>query len=177
MAGRVIVLNGTSSSGKSSLGRALQDRLDGTWLLLGLDTFITALPWRLYGTAEGHTIHEDGVVDVGAGFRTEQTRWRHALAQLAREGSNVILDEVFVRGADEQAEWRAVLDGLDVTWVGVRCDVEEAVRRETERGDRSVGMARAQAGVVHVRIEYDVEVDTTATSPEALAAQVQAALS
>ena len=34
--GRVIVLNGTSSSGKSTLSRALQARLDGPWLGVGI---------------------------------------------------------------------------------------------------------------------------------------------
>src|SRR4029078_7348432 len=42
--GRVIVLNGTSSSGKSTLSRALQARLDGPWLGIGIDTVVFALP-------------------------------------------------------------------------------------------------------------------------------------
>ena len=42
--GRVIVLNGTSSAGKSTLSRALQARLDGAWLGIGIDTVVFALP-------------------------------------------------------------------------------------------------------------------------------------
>ena len=42
--GRIIVLNGTSSAGKSSLSRALQGRLDGPWLGVGIDTVVFALP-------------------------------------------------------------------------------------------------------------------------------------
>lgn len=177
MAGRVIVLNGTSSSGKSSLGRALQNVLPGTWLLFGIDTLIAALPWRLYGTDEGHAIHEDGTIDVGPVFATEQARWRGAIAALVRSGSNVILDEVLLRGGEEQAEWRTALDGLDVTWVKVHCDVDVAEARERARGDRALNMARAQSLVVHEGVVYDVEVDTTSTAPDALAAQIQAALS
>jgi chloramphenicol 3-O phosphotransferase len=173
VAGRVIVLNGTSSSGKTSLGRALQDRLDGTWLLLGIDTFITSLPWRLSGTADGHTINDDGSIDFGPVWRAERARWREAVASLARGGSNLILDEVFTDGITDQQRWRDALDGLDVTWVAVRCDVEVAVAREQARGDRNVGMARQQAGVVHESVQYDIEVDTTASPPEDVAAQVQ----
>ena len=44
--GRVIVLNGTSSSGKSTLLRALQARLEGPWLGVGIDTVVFALPKR-----------------------------------------------------------------------------------------------------------------------------------
>jgi chloramphenicol 3-O-phosphotransferase len=39
----VIVLNGGSSSGKSSLANSLQKRLVGTWLKLGIDDLIHAL--------------------------------------------------------------------------------------------------------------------------------------
>jgi chloramphenicol 3-O phosphotransferase len=39
-----IVLNGGSSSGKSSLARSLQNRLGPTWLTLGVDDLIRALP-------------------------------------------------------------------------------------------------------------------------------------
>jgi chloramphenicol 3-O phosphotransferase len=173
VSGRAIVLNGTSSSGKTSLGRALQDHLPDVWLLFGIDTLITALPWRLYGTDEGHVIHEDGSIDIGAVFLAEQQRWRHAVAAMVRAGSNVIIDEVLLRGADEQAEWQAVLDGLDVTWIGVHCDVDVAEARERARSDRAVSMARAQAANVHVGVTYDGEVDTTSTPPDQLAAQLQ----
>src|SRR3954449_7809092 len=42
--GRVIVLNGTSSSGKSTLVKALQAQLGGPWLGVGIDTVVFALP-------------------------------------------------------------------------------------------------------------------------------------
>ena len=44
--GRVLVLNGTSSSGKSTLGTALQTLLPDPWLVIGIDTFVFALPHR-----------------------------------------------------------------------------------------------------------------------------------
>lgn len=171
-AGRVIVLNGTSSVGKTTLGRALQAQLDGVWLLFGIDTLIESLPWRLYGTADGHTIKADGTIDTGPAFADAQHRWRRAIASLVRDGADVILDEVLLRGAAEQAAWRDALRGLDVTWVAVRCDVEVAAAREAARGNRSVGMARAQATAVHEGVEYDVEVDTTSSSPDDVAAQI-----
>jgi chloramphenicol 3-O phosphotransferase len=172
MTGRVIVLNGASSAGKTTLGRALQDRLEGTWLLLGIDTFVGMLPWKLYGTTDGHTINPDGTIDISASLATEQGRWRVAVAALVRAGSDVILDEVFLRGAEEQAEWRAVLAGLDVTWVGVRCEPTVAAAREQARGDRSLGMARVQSATVHVGVEYALEIDTTDTAAEDCAAAI-----
>jgi chloramphenicol 3-O phosphotransferase len=173
VSGRVIVLNGTSSSGKTSLGRAMQDHLPDTWLLVGIDTFITALPWRLYGTHEGHVINKDGSIDIGTEFRTQQVRWRTAIAALVQAGSNVILDEVLLRGGEEQAEWRTLLDGIDVTWIGVHCDLDVLDERERARGDRSIGMARVQAATVHVGVVYDIEVDTTSDPPDALVPRLQ----
>ena len=70
-------------------------------------------------------------------------------------------------GSAGQQRWQQALDGLDVLWVGVRCDGTVAAGREIARGDRVPGMAASQAEVVHQGVFYDVEVDTTHT--EALA--------
>jgi chloramphenicol 3-O phosphotransferase len=179
-AGRVIVLNGTSSAGKTTLARALQDRLaDGGewWLLLGIDTLITAMPWRMFGHADGHTIHDDGSIDIGRGWRTAHDQWREAVGALARAGANVILDEVFLDATGDQRRWRQALDGLDVTWVGVHCDVEIAAAREAARPDhRAPNLARHQATIVHEGVEYDVIVDTTAREPDDAADDLRAQL-
>jgi chloramphenicol 3-O phosphotransferase len=42
----IIVLNGTSSAGKTTLGKALQDVLPTPYLLIGIDTVVFALPRR-----------------------------------------------------------------------------------------------------------------------------------
>jgi chloramphenicol 3-O phosphotransferase len=42
--GKLIILNGGSSAGKTTLGKALQDLFDENYLLLGIDTFWLALP-------------------------------------------------------------------------------------------------------------------------------------
>ncbi|GAA1551717.1 hypothetical protein GCM10009789_01840 [Kribbella sancticallisti] len=40
----VIFLNGPSSAGKTTLGKALQDTLDEPYLLMGLDTCFAMVP-------------------------------------------------------------------------------------------------------------------------------------
>jgi chloramphenicol 3-O phosphotransferase len=60
--------------------------------------------------------------------------------------------------------------------VGVRCDLAELQRREKARGDRGVGQALWQHERVHALGPYDLEVDTTATPPEACAEAILQAL-
>jgi chloramphenicol 3-O phosphotransferase len=91
-------------------------------------------------------------------------------------GAHVIVDDVFLGGAGSQQRWRAVLDGLDVLWVGVRCDAEVAAGREIARGDRVRGMAAAQADLVHRGVVYDVQVDTTYTESITCAQTIAARL-
>ena len=97
--------------------------------------------------------------------------YHRAIAALARAGNDVLVEEVLIT-AEEWDDWAAALEGLDVTWVAVRCDVETVVRREAERGDRYPALARGTANVVHLHPRYDVDVDTTERSPEAIAAEL-----
>lgn len=105
----------------------------------------------------------DGTVIIGPEFDRLQEAWMVGIAATAGAGAHVIVDDVFRGGAGSQQRWRAVLDGLDVLWVGVRCNAEVAAGREISRGDRLRGMAAAQADLVHRGVVYDVEVDTTHT--------------
>ena len=44
--GHIILLNGTSSAGKSTLAKALQTLLSEPYLHVGIDTLVFALPKR-----------------------------------------------------------------------------------------------------------------------------------
>jgi len=163
----VIVLNGGSSSGKSSLAVCLQQQLQGTWLTLGVDDLIHALSHGPSDTEAGGTINfgRGGSITVHEQFRKAQAAWYKGLAAMAHAGIGVIVDDVFLDGGDSQAQLAAALDQrLAVMWVGVRCDPEVAEVREHERPDRFRGMARDQAERVHKGVEYDIVVDTTSTS-------------
>jgi chloramphenicol 3-O phosphotransferase len=172
----VIVLNGGSSSGKSSIARGLQSVLDAPWLTFGVDTLIDAMPRSMQGVDAGLSFQPDGEITVGPAFRQLEAAWYQALAAMVRAGAKVIVDEVFLGGAASQARLRAALDGLRVLWVGVHCDRVVAAAREgarhdrarpelSSRGDRSpVGMAALQVDLVHDGVVYDLEVDTTHTA-------------
>lgn len=165
----VVVINGGSSSGKSSIVAELHRVLCEPWLALGIDTFIGALPPNLTGDAGGIQIEADGHIDIGASFTRLELCWMRGVAAMARSGAKVIVDDAFLSGPVAQQRWRAALDGLAVLWVGVHCAPEVATAREAARGDRGIGMAQQQALLVHQGIEYDIEVDTTHLSTTAAA--------
>ncbi|QFR02671.1 chloramphenicol phosphotransferase CPT [Streptomyces phaeolivaceus] len=162
----MIILNGGSSAGKSGIVRCLQAELPEQWLAFGADSLIEAMPARMR-TADGGDggigISADGEVTIGADFRALEQAWAQGVVAMARAGARIVIDDLFLGGAASQRRWERLLDGVDVLWVGVRCDSAVAAGREIARGDRVPGMAAAQADLVHEGVHYDLEVDTTHT--------------
>ncbi len=187
--GNVVVLNGTSSSGKTSIALAFQElraaRRD-CWLLFGIDEYLAKLPgqwlqvdaWQGPFGAEGVHLDRDGDeahFRVGAVGRRVLASLRTSVAAVARNGLNVLVDNVTIDG-NSWDDWRAALEGIPTTWVAVRVDVEVAARREVDRGDRAIGLARSQAGTVHRDPVYDLELDTTSEPAGVLARRLDAFL-
>ena len=169
---QVIVLNGTSSAGKTSIARCLQWMLGTPWLLLGIDDLTRAVPDK--GMDDGTLLHvtETGQVEIGPGWRSLEASWYTGLATIAACGTGVIVDEFFFDGGAGQARLRRSLRDLEVLWVGVICDLEIARAREALRPDRVAGQVESQALVVHAGVEYDLTVDTSRDSSESCAARV-----
>lgn len=155
--GRVILLNGASSSGKSSLATALQEALDEPFLHVSSDQFIAAgmVPARREESGPFNWWHELRP-RFFAGFH-------RCLPALADAGNDLIVEHVI-----EFPAWRAeladLLAGLDVFLVGVHCDLDELDRRELARGNRTIGEGRAHLteNRIHTFGPYDLDVDTTA---------------
>jgi chloramphenicol 3-O phosphotransferase len=168
MAVDVVVLNGGSSSGKTSIGRCLQELLPRPWLLLGVDDLIGVAPPSLVSYGPG------GTVVLGDQWRALEAAWSRGVAAMARAGAGVIVDDVFLDGAISQRRTSDYLEGLEVLWVGVRCAPEVAEARERERGDRPAGMAAGQAEAVHRGVVYDLVLDSSSASPEDCARLVAA---
>jgi chloramphenicol 3-O phosphotransferase len=179
--GRVIVLNGTSSSGKSTLVRALQGRLDEPWLGVGIDTVVYALPKAYLDLPGWADVFRYVPAEPGshAPFRIETGELGHRLiegmhgmiAALAAAGLSVIVDHVLL-----EPQWLPDLDarlaGHEVLFVGVRCPLDVVVAREAARKDRTIGQAAAQFDVVHRAGGYDLEVDTSVLSADEAADRI-----
>jgi chloramphenicol 3-O phosphotransferase len=167
----VVVLNGGSSSGKTTLAACLQGVLPGHWLRLSIDALVDACPPSLIGAA-GLDFLPNGDVRVGSAFRQIEDAWMEGIAAMAHAGARVIVEDVFLRGSAQQKRWQAALTGLEVLWVGVRCAPGVAAARERGRADRIAGMAASQARAVHRGVVYDLEVDTAESTAGECASQV-----
>ena len=169
--GRVVVLNGTSSAGKSTLASGLQDRWPGPLLDAGLDRHLAMLPRRYmeqaWSEVFGYEYDEHGdiarIVPGPVSHRLVGGLHRAAAAH-AFAGFDVVVDHVLVLSAWVR-DLRVAMTGLDVTLVGVRCAEPVLSQREAARGNRTLGQAAAQLPVVHAHLAYDLEVDTAALDP------------
>ncbi|MHB8380586.1 MAG: chloramphenicol phosphotransferase CPT family protein [Acidimicrobiales bacterium] len=140
---------------------ALQALLTEPWLTLGVDNLIDALGPAGKESSSAITFSPDGAITIGEPFRRVEKAWNQGLAAIARSGTGVIIDDVFLGGGVSQARLSTALSDLKVLWVGVHCDPKVASSRELSRKDRVRGMARTQSSIVHEGVSYDIEVDTS----------------
>ncbi len=186
--GNIVLLNGTSSAGKSTLARALQAIMDPPYLHTGIDHWLERTP-------PGFVVASDGVdpaqaagflAVIGPGPRLVEVRigplglrllagMYAAIAAIAAAGTPVVVDDV-IHDPRVLRTMVAALAPYPVLFVGVRCDLAVAEQREIARGDRLPGGARTFYDHVHVPGVYDLELDSAALTPAECAAQIQHAL-
>jgi chloramphenicol 3-O phosphotransferase len=180
--GRLVILNGTSSAGKTTLATAFRDEraaVGDYWMLFGIDDVLSKLPveWLDLGLADGPGVQSadglrfeptaDGLrLRVGSVAKAIIEAYHRWVADAVRAGVNVIVDDVVVDRATLD-HWRDAIEGLHPIWVAVRCAPEIVTARELTRGDRPVGMASTQHSVVHHDIAYAMEIDTGVLDPAA----------
>jgi len=168
--GNIILLNGASSSGKTSILHTIQDMLDEPYLDAGIDKFIWMLPKRYLE----RPLWDDvlGLANKGGVTGHSLVHGMHqAIASLSRAGNHVLVDHVLV----EPIWLRECVDlfcDLPAYFVGVRCPLSVLEQREKFRKDRTLGQARAQFELVHAHGMYDVEVDTSLLSPTQCAQKI-----
>jgi chloramphenicol 3-O phosphotransferase len=158
--GGLVVLNGPSSSGKSTLATAIQQAADTPWIRLLPDEFFQwHLPEKYWAFGQAAGPWQEGFFAV--------------LAALARAGNQVI---TCAAGLDDQAGWRRRLAGIGCLFTGLTPSLAVCEQRERDRGDRAAGHAAGEWHAVHQGWAYDLDIDTGAVDPERAAALILAAL-
>jgi chloramphenicol 3-O phosphotransferase len=173
----VILLNGASSAGKSSLTLALQARLP--FIRMGIDDFIwERMPPSWFGAPEGlqRVPLDDGIIlEYGAEAMKLWRSYHRSVRICVDEGLGVVVDDAILT-RELLDDWLTALAGVDVFFVGVHCSAEELVMRERARRDRVDGTALPGVKRVHAHAIYDLEIDSTATPSSALASEIMTAM-
>ncbi len=193
----VILVNGPSSAGKTTLCRALQATIvEQPYLVAGFDDFVFMAAPRFYRgadtgrqdardafTAQGVemvvTSPPGAPVSVTAKFGPVFRRLVDSMAPAVRtlvDGGNAVIFDHVLHDRAMYESFRTATAGLDVFAVGVTCPLDVLEARERARGDRVLGRARGLVDVVHAFGAYDVTVDTGAAAPDACAEAIMAAL-
>ncbi|MEQ9314785.1 MAG: AAA family ATPase [Henriciella sp.] len=180
---KVVVLNGTSSAGKSTLAKAVQRLAVRPVLHVRMDDFLEMMPERYANHADAFLFEQLETGDAPqTAIRTGPygaklvDGMKRAIAGLADAGLDVIVDDVMLEPGDQDA-YRENLSQHELAFVAVYCALDEAERRERERGDRSLGQARWQRGRVHEGVSYELEVHTDAEPTDTTARRIVEAFS
>src|SRR5262245_56085131 len=192
----IILVNGASSAGKTTLCRALQAAISHPYLCLGFDDFVFFSAPRYYRGADtaAQTETDEFILQGGRLLTTSSPgepksvtavfgpvfrRLIDAIAPAVRtivdRGNPVIFDHV-LHDRDMFESCQKAFNGLAVFSVGVVCPLDILEARERARGDRALGRARGLVDVVHSFCRYDIVVDTGRAQVDACVAEILARL-
>jgi chloramphenicol 3-O phosphotransferase len=159
---QLIILNGASSAGKTVLCKKLQEVLPEPYIHLEEDCFV-------FNTYHDRFLNGELAPEI---FRKTMLGYYRSLRAFLSAGHNILADTGFYT-PELLAECVRELSKERVWLVGVHSSIAELERREQARGDRQPGLAKEQQATIHRNVLYDIEVDTTASSPDQCALSVK----
>ncbi len=149
MKGKIILLNGVSSAGKSTLAKVLQARCPTPLYRHAIDDYLNMLPQSLLDR------------DIAAALRQTQPLLTKTVALFSDWGMDCVIDHVMLSHYGTFADFVSTLRGYPVLMVRLTCSVQELRRREIERGDREPGHAESQLACLEPQSGYDLVMDTS----------------
>jgi len=130
MAGKLILLNGTSSSGKTTLAKEfIKQRSD--YFYVGIDDFDLFIQ-KIEDRDNNHLIP----IDTDYFFN-------RIVKTILDQGINVIMDSV-IYTKEIIDDFIEIFKGYEVTYIKVTADPQVLELREKNRGDRNIGLALSQ---------------------------------
>ena len=151
--GKIILINGASSAGKSTLARALQAKLQEPFWHYSIDHLRAADVLPLERIRKNEFDWPSMRPAFFEGFQ-------RSLVSFAGAGNNLIVEHI----VETEAWMNRLVDLLapfDVFFIGVHCPLPELERREAGRSDKQRAEARADYAVVHNHCQYDLELTST----------------
>lgn len=157
--GNIIILNGVSSAGKTTLAKTLQGRLSHPYFHMDVDVFCLMAPEKF--SIDNYTVQWNFVSNMF-----------HAVKLFSDMGFNLIVPCIFLEDGDFLKRCVTLLHDYPVLFAHVSCPAEELRRRERERGDRKIGEAETMLSMLAPKNIYDIEVDTYTFSVEECADKI-----
>jgi chloramphenicol 3-O phosphotransferase len=155
---RIVLLNGTPSAGKTTIADALQAQLDQPFWHLSLDDFCA-------GYRAAQRLSAGLFPRILAGYLL-------ALHDMAATGNDLIAESIIT--PDNASRYVEPFSEFTVYFIGIRCPLAEAQRREAGRTDRidHFELDTAEFEAVHAHAGYDLELDSSLVNPQAAARQI-----
>lgn len=157
---KVILLNGASSSGKSTLSntlqKALSDKRNEKYGIISIDDFLKM--------SADKNIYEEDVYEISSELCKE------AVDMLNIE-EGIIIDHV-ITSRRIFIQITEALSFCDIYLIQVACPLPELLRREKQRKNRCLGSAGASYKYLFPQNTYDLTVDTFKMSPEDCSLQI-----
>ena len=165
--GRIIYLNGVTSSGKTSIVEALQARRDVFFYVVANDLF-------------QEMIGEDYLKENYWKYLGEVIIIMYHTAKLFSDmGKNVIIDSILVERdgiAPHYDRMKKILRNNPLDIVEVFCPLDICRQRNIDRGDRYEKQSEEQAELMATDIQYSLRVDTSKLGPDECADAILKAL-
>lgn len=176
--GRVVILNGVSRSGKSTLAEVIQRSVPGVWMHFGMDSHKASTPPNRQPGVGLRPGRAQVPPEIEACVPVLYAALHGTIALHARTGLDVVVDanyhDSYTRRYGLLEDCARQLAGLETLFVGIRCPIEVI----WERRARTWGQIRDQVPqdvvaavelaekMTHAHRGYDLEVDTSRLSAE-----------
>lgn len=158
--GTVILLNGPSSSGKSTLARNLNQLLNEQrgeeYGIVSIDDYLQM--------RQGERLYEDDVYEIADQLCEDAEK-------VVQMGNGVIIDHV-ITSERIYAQFLECFKKYYLVQVHVTCPLEQLRIREKQRGDRNAGTASDSYEYLYPKEGYDIIVDTYELSSAECAMQI-----
>lgn len=165
--GRIIFLNGVTSSGKTSIVEAIQDRDDVFFYVVANDLFQEMVGDKFL--RENYWKYLSEVIIL----------MYHTAKLYSDLGKNVLIDGILVERdeiAPHYQQLREILKDNPLDIVEVYCPLEICRKRNILRGDRYESQSEEQHEQMTQDIAYSLRVDTSLYSPAECADMIVKAL-
>lgn len=185
--GKLLLLDGAPSSGKSTLATSFQRSCEQSWIYLRIDDFMKCLAPQYRQLRLDETAENPGVLVLQSFDKKNnpliQVRFGEiglehlesymiAVTTLVKSGRNVIADMILTEEAWME-RLQELCQGIKFYFVGLYAPLDVLLRRERER-EESPGMARGRYEEVYADWKkHDLLLDTSKTNIEGCIHQIK----